>query len=141
MTSWAQRHGDIYTIRILHENIIVVNSIDLIREALITKSTSFAGRPYIFRIDYGFHYSRDIIFGDYNAKWCYLKKVAAQALRMYGCGVEHVEEVVRDEMTALTHSLEVRRGQPFDPRVTLMTAVVNALTASVSYSYYSGIAS
>ena len=132
LTDWAKRYGDIYTLKVFCENLVVVNSIDLIKEALITKSTAFAGRPNIFRIDYGFHYAKDIIFGDYSRKWCYMKKIAAHALRMFGSGVNHVDDVVCDEMTALIHAFEVKRGEAFDPRVTLMTAVVNALTATVT---------
>lgn len=135
LTKWGRKYGEIFRIRVLNEDIIVVNDVDLIKEALVTKSTDFAGRPNIFRIDYGFHYAKDVIFGDYSQKWIYMKKIAAQSLRMYGSGVEHVEEVVRDEMVALTAALEARQGEAFDPRVTLMTAVVNALTASVSTIY------
>ncbi len=36
---------------------------------------------FFFRIYYGFHYAKDIIFGTYDRKWAYMKKIAAQGLR------------------------------------------------------------
>ena len=81
MTALSRKHGDIYRIRVLREDVVVLNSVELVREALVTKSKEFAGRPSIFRIDFGFHYKKDIIFGTYTAKWTYMKKVAAQVSR------------------------------------------------------------
>ncbi len=34
-----------------------------------------------FRIHYGFHGAKDIIFGTYSKKWAFMKKISAQGLR------------------------------------------------------------
>ena len=130
---WAKRYGDLFRFKVLRENVVVVNSKELIREALIAKGHLFAGRPYIFRIHYGFHYSDDIIFGDVTPKWIEMKKFAATALKKFSVGVNNVEEIVREEMVDLKYTLlESSRMGAFDPSMILMTSVVNALTASVS---------
>ena len=76
LTEWRQQHGDIYTMKVLLEPVVVINSAELIREALNTEA--FAGRPYIYRINYGFHGATDVIFGTYTPKWQYMKKIAAK---------------------------------------------------------------
>ena len=62
----VERFGDIYTIRILREDVVVVNSPELVREVLCQTGSTIAGRPPFFRIEYGFHGAKDIIFGTYR---------------------------------------------------------------------------
>ena len=118
-------------IRLLSENIIVLNSREAIREALITKGNAFAGRPFIFRIHYGFHYADDIIFGSFGAKWLEMKKCASQVLKNYTSGRTNIDTILEEEMSNVLQIFDQTEGKDFEPSLILMTAIVNAITASV----------
>ena len=94
--------------------------------------TFFAGRPHIFRIDYGFHGGHDVIFGNYSPRWVEMKKLMVQSLREYGSGSEYTEHIIKQEVTSLIEMFRSQDGKAFDPSLMILTAVVNALSASVS---------
>ena len=73
-TEWSKKYGPVFRISILGQETVVLNDKQSIREALIEKDVELAGRPYIFRIHYGFHYAEDIIFGDWSHRWQKLKR-------------------------------------------------------------------
>ena len=77
---------------------------------------------------------KDLIFGDYSDRWKYLKKVTAIAIRRFACGQKSTEMVVKEEMICLLEIFDNKVSKSFDPRLTLMIAVVNAITASVSFN-------
>lgn len=111
---------------------VVLNSSETVREALITKGDDFAGRPYLFRIHYGFHYGHDIIFGSLDPKWVQMKKCAGHFMRMYTSGVKNVDAIIDEEMETVVNIFTEMNYEDFDPRLILMTAVVNGISASVS---------
>ena len=61
-----------------------------------------------------------------------MKKLAMHAVRLHGTGSRGVDDVIKKEMHALVDVFSKQDGRNFDPRVTLMTAVVNGITAMVS---------
>ena len=132
LTALARDYGAIYRIRILTREMVIVNSRDLIQEVLQNKDNTLAGRPDFFRIQYGFHNAKDLIFGTYDAKWVTLKKVTSQLVRHYATGRDNVEAMVRDEMRALVARFDETEGRDFDPALVHLTAVVNAISAAVS---------
>ena len=136
LTTWAKTYGDVFRMRILGETMVVVSGKDLIRQALVTRSQDFAGRPRLFRVLYGFHYADDIIFGTFSGRWMALKKVASQALRSHGSGTERVEGIVREEMKNMVSELDSYGATDVNPTLILMTAVINAISAAVSITYY-----
>ena len=59
--------------------------------------------------------------------------------RMYGCGSHLVNEIVQKETVALKEAmmqLSENGTQSFDPRICLLTSVVNGLTAAVCKRYF-----
>ncbi|XP_006811118.1 cytochrome P450 1A1-like [Saccoglossus kowalevskii] len=48
LTKYGKKYGDVFAIRIGSQPVIVLNSIDVIKEALVKKQNDFAGRPYFY---------------------------------------------------------------------------------------------
>ena len=58
---------------------------------------------------------------------------------MFGCGSSLVDEIVQKETVALKEAmmqLSENGTQSFDPRICLLTSVVNGLTAAVCEKYF-----
>nr|XP_006811123.1 PREDICTED: cytochrome P450 1A1-like [Saccoglossus kowalevskii] len=48
LMKYGIKYGDIFTIKIGSQPVIVLNSLDVIKEALVKKQNDFAGRPYFY---------------------------------------------------------------------------------------------
>lgn len=127
--------------RLFTENIVVLNSAELIRKALLEQGDVFAGRPTIFRIKYGFHFADDLIFGNYSARWLETKRKVASTLRRFTSGLGCIDTILEEEMENMVELLDKQIPKDrFDPTLILQTAVVNAISATVilisnSYRY------
>ena len=44
-TTWARSHGDLFSLRLGPSDAIVINSVEVAREALVTNGKYFSGRP------------------------------------------------------------------------------------------------
>ena len=49
LAKWAETYGGVFTINLLGQNIVVLNSNEAIYEALVLKEDDFSGRPPSFR--------------------------------------------------------------------------------------------
>lgn len=132
MTEIAEQYGKIYTLYMPGgERCVVVNSIDLAREALLTKKDDFSGRPSTFIASYLSRGLKDIICADFTQTMIYQRKIAHSALRMYGSGMKHLEGLICAEVETLAQRISSRQGKAFDPKEEIQLAVLNVICAMV----------
>ena len=127
MRDLAKKYGDIYLMNIMGHKVFVVTNIDLAREALVRKGHIFAGRSFSYVIHALFKEKEAILFGDYGARWRLLRKVVHSALRMFGNGIENLEQKVHHEVDELCHQLSKSGGVPTDPARPITLAVMNII--------------
>ena len=64
-------------------------------------------------------YSRgyeDIGFSDYGPKWKLMRKITHGSMKMYGSGLEELEQKVLLETRQLLKRFDDQAGKPIDPR-------------------------
>ena len=59
---WHEQYGDMFTLNLLGGKIVVLSNKDLIRDALVTRSEAFGGRPHTFRLNYVSHNGKGLVF-------------------------------------------------------------------------------
>ena len=129
MKALAKQYGAIYTLNIMGHDVFVVTNIDLAWEALVRKGNVFAGRSDSY-VGHALHQGQQaIIFGDYTARWKLLRKVAHSALRMFGSGIENLEQKVQREVDELCHRLSESRGVAINPKSAISLGVMNVICA------------
>ena len=132
MTELAEEYGKIYTLYLPGgQRCVVVNTIDLAREALLTKKDDFSGRPSTYIADYLSRGLKDIICGDFTQTMLLQRKIAHSALRMYGSGLKRLEGLICSEVEHLAKRISALQGKPFDPKVDLQLAILNVICAIV----------
>lgn len=134
ITKFAKRYGDMFWMKVLGKDMLILSKPDAILQAL--NNNKLSGRPYIWRIDYGFHFHKDIIFGDGLHKWSYMKKIAATAMRKFqDSTLTIVEENMKTELAEMTKNFQYFASEniPFDPSMVVLTAVVNVVARTVSF--------
>ena len=136
MRSLAKQFGGIYMMTIMGKNVFVVANIDLAWEALVRKGNIFAGRPTSFVIHTLNKGEQSLILGDFGPQWKLLRKVLHSALRMFGSGIESLEEKVQQEVDELCYQLGESQGIPFDPKHLVHVGSMNVICSCLFEGRY-----
>ena len=111
----GKKYGDVFSISFGMQRLVIVNSIEATREALITKGTHFAGRPSnSYTIDLLSRNYKDIAFSDFGPLWVFQRKLGHAALKMYGDGMGNLEKKVILNSDELNLRLKESDGTPVD---------------------------
>ena len=90
---------------------IHVNSIVLAREVTLPpKGNEFAGRATLNLYSLLSGGGKTISFADYNPTWKLQRKIAHGALRMFGSGMDRIQDKVFEEVSDL-HSIFIRTSK------------------------------
>ncbi|XP_070556062.1 cytochrome P450 1A1-like isoform X2 [Ptychodera flava] len=125
---FAKTYGDIFTLKIGMQCIVVLNKIDLVREALLEKQDEFAGRPWIYTMDLLSEGGQNIINCDFTKKWKVLRKVGHQAIRNYASGYTLEKIVTKEAFPRIKKAVVDKNGEPFDPKSILTLFVCNVIS-------------
>ena len=113
----SKTYGDVMSISFGSQRVVIINGNKAAREALLTKGEDTAGRPQdaypVSLLTNGF---QNIVFSDYGPKLRLMRKIAHEALKMYGAGMEHLEECTLIEVGKLFDRLDDECGVPLDPK-------------------------
>ena len=132
VTDLAKEYGKIYTLYLPGgQRCILINSIDVAREALLAKKDDFAGRPRTFIGDYLTREAKDIFFADLSPTMILQRKLVHSALRMYGSRLKQLEEKVCDEVEKLLERFSAHQGNAVDPEHDIDLMVLNVICAVV----------
>ncbi|XP_066924808.1 steroid 17-alpha-hydroxylase/17,20 lyase-like [Clytia hemisphaerica] len=93
--------------------VVVINSYEGIKEALVTKGTDFGGRSHE-SIPVGIVTNNFKVIGlmDYSKQWLFLRKLAFKSLHLYGAGMTNIEDVVVEETEKMCSILSKEVGKP-----------------------------
>ena len=113
----SRKYGNVLGVSLGSKRVVVINAIEPAREALIQKSTDFAGRPSDMHTAFvATRGGKDIVMADYGAMWKTLRKIAHSALKMYGTGMGKLEKLISRETDELLKRFDAKIGESFDPK-------------------------
>ncbi|PFX13863.1 Steroid 17-alpha-hydroxylase/17,20 lyase [Stylophora pistillata] len=137
MRKFARQYGEIYMMTVMGQKIFVVTDIELAWDALIRKGNIFAGRPKLFIYEALQPKGGAIVFGDYGPRWKLLRKITHSALRMFGSGVQNLEEKVQREVCEMCGYFRELQGFPFYPKKRLALGVTNVIFSCLFDTHFS----
>ncbi|XP_066928078.1 steroid 17-alpha-hydroxylase/17,20 lyase-like [Clytia hemisphaerica] len=110
----GKKYGDVFSLSMGMKRVVVVNSYHGIKEALVTRSNDFAGRPISGNIHVQMitNNGKGLTSSDYSKKWSLLRKVTYKSLHLYGSGMKNIEEIVIDEVEKMCSLLSKEIGRP-----------------------------
>ena len=115
----TKKYGDVFSVSLGMNRVVVVNSIELANEALITKAEQFSGRalpPYsVGRMMDG---SKTMSFCE-GVLFKYLKRLQKQALEMFSDTKGKMERIAIEESEDLNKRIKAREGEITDVRYEL----------------------
>jgi len=132
LSRWSRVYGDAYRISIFGQPVVVLSSVDTIREALVQRGRDFAGRPRLFfRAGFMADSYQDIVSASPGPVWNALRKTVQREIKWTargdggGSGRQHLDSLTADILDEMVDVLLTGRGRPTDPRSHVYDAVMN----------------
>uniref|UniRef100_A0A3B5A4V2 Cytochrome P450 2J6-like n=1 Tax=Stegastes partitus TaxID=144197 RepID=A0A3B5A4V2_9TELE len=121
----AEKYGDVYSLRTGQERVVVLNGLEVLKEALVTQGDSLADRP-----DYPLQTERShglgVIFSS-GHNWRQQRRFALSTLRYFGIGKKSLEPVILDEFTHCAEEFRSFKGKPVNPHLIMNNVVSNII--------------
>ncbi|XP_070571422.1 cytochrome P450 2F3-like [Ptychodera flava] len=124
----AAKYGDVFTIRLGSQLVLILNSHEAVREALVRKADDFVGRP-VFPATVG-TLNNGMVFSN-GSMWKFKRRLLLRYLRTFGMGKSSMEKRIIEECKHLLHEFGEHEGQPFDPAKQVSNAASNIICSIV----------
>ncbi|XP_077993225.1 cytochrome P450 2U1-like [Glandiceps talaboti] len=124
---WGQVYGDVMSVRLGTELVVVLNSREAIKDAFVKQAAKFSSRPA--------NSTQALLFKQTGLghspppTWQVLRKQAMKTLHQYGMGKTLTEERILDECDFLVRRLNNHLNKSIDLRHLFSNAVSNILCA------------
>ncbi|XP_017574195.2 cytochrome P450 2H1-like isoform X2 [Pygocentrus nattereri] len=124
------KYGEMCSIFLGRKPTIVLNNMQLAKEAFVQNGTVFSGRP-LPPLQAWLTKGYGIILADYGHSWRQQRRFALHKLRDFGLGKKTVEERVAEEAHYLIKEMLKQEGKPFYPIHPIMNAVSNIICSII----------
>ncbi|KAJ8336617.1 hypothetical protein SKAU_G00378370 [Synaphobranchus kaupii] len=131
----SEHYGKIYSIYIGNKPAVVLNGLHAMKEALVTQSVEFAGRPQDLMVNH-ISGSKGVILADYGPSWRKHRRFALMSLRNFGLGTRSMEERILGETLYISLCLERSVGKSMDPQCLFYNAACNIICSIIYGSRY-----
>ncbi|XP_029141823.1 cytochrome P450 2C5-like [Protobothrops mucrosquamatus] len=125
----TEKYGPIFTIWFGSKPMVALCGYEVVKDALINQAEEFGGRtqtPFHRRV-----FKNKGLVSDDEKKWREMRRFTLSTLRDFGMGKKRMSERVQEEALCLVEEMAATKGQPFDPRRNLASAVSNVICAVV----------
>ncbi|XP_068996104.1 cytochrome P450 2F2-like [Embiotoca jacksoni] len=119
-------YGNVYSLFLGPKPAVVINGMKVIKEAIVSKGTDFAGRPQDLFINDVIE-RKGVIMADYGSNWREHRRFALMTLRNFGLGKNSMEDRIHGEIKYTVKTLENSIGKTLSPQVMFHNAASNII--------------
>ncbi|XP_028934976.1 cytochrome P450 2D14 [Ornithorhynchus anatinus] len=126
-----EKFGDVFSLQFSWTNVVVLNGLAAVKEALVQRSEETAGRPPLVTYDHlGFGpNSEGLVLAQYGQAWKEQRRFSLSTMRNFGLGKKSLEQWVTEEASFLCSAFSSEEGRPFNPHFLLRGAVSNVISS------------
>ncbi|XP_072042983.1 cytochrome P450 1A4-like [Amphiura filiformis] len=122
----TKQYGNIFAVKMGQRWTVVLNQIDVVRDALLKKPVEFAGRPDLYSSGLLSENFQDIIFTNYSTRWKLHRKLGHSAIRNFATG-KKLENIVHEVTERIGKRIDEQHGKPIDPKQVVCLGIYNIL--------------
>ncbi|XP_077566873.1 cytochrome P450 2F2-like [Stigmatopora nigra] len=119
-------YGNVYSVYLGPKPAVILNGVQAMKEALISKGTEFAGRPQDLYVNDTTD-RKGVILADYGSSWKDHRRFALMTLRNFGLGKQSMEERILGETEFIINTLENSIGSTLSPNLMFHNASSNII--------------
>ncbi|XP_077993226.1 cytochrome P450 2U1-like [Glandiceps talaboti] len=124
---WGQMYGDVMSVRLGTELVVVLNSREALRDAFVKQAAKFSSRPT--NSTTALLFKQKGLIDSTPPTWQVLRKHTSKSLHQFGMGKVLIEERILDECDFLIKRLNNHLNKSIDLRHLFSNAVSNILCA------------
>ena len=133
---WAKELGPVISTKLLNKKFVVLNSFESIYEVLVEKGNAFAARPDdSYRLGV-FTEKLTLSFCQPDSAWKCLRKTCHKKIKMYGTGMDRINQIRADMTKGLVQEFKSRKGS-FNPKEIIFNTVTNMMMTLLLGKQYS----
>ncbi|XP_036399230.1 cytochrome P450 2D3-like [Megalops cyprinoides] len=131
----AGRYGKVFSLYIGSRPAVVISGAQAMKEALVTRSVEFAGRPQDLMVNHVTK-SKGVILANYGSRWREHRRFALTTLRNFGLGKHSMEERILGEIRHISSCLEKNAGKSMVPHHLFSNATSDIICSVIFGSRY-----
>ncbi|XP_071816908.1 cytochrome P450 2U1-like isoform X2 [Apostichopus japonicus] len=126
LTEYSRTYGGIFSLQLGPKLVIILNTLDVAKEAYVDQASAFSKRFMPPAIRYIVGQEGSLIFGD-GPIWKEQRKFLLSAFREFGVGKKSLQERVNEEASYVLEVIERAKGQPINIHFVINNAVSNII--------------
>ncbi|KAI8481120.1 cytochrome P450 2 sub U member 1 [Branchiostoma belcheri] len=129
LTAWRRQYGDVFTVRMGMEDVVVLNGYTAVKDALVDRSELFASRPEQYMIDVVFGFGKGFAALRWVPETKQRIRFSLTVFKNLGmkAGPGSIEEKLQGEAGCLRNRLAGYEKMPFDASNDISVAVANVI--------------
>ncbi|XP_078698409.1 cytochrome P450 2D6-like [Branchiostoma floridae x Branchiostoma belcheri] len=138
LTAWRRHCGDVFTVRMGMEDVVVLNGYAAVKDALVDRSELFASRPANCLFDVLSGGGKDLGLARWGPEFKQRKRFAGAVLRNLGMkvGTGSIEETIREEAGCLRNMIAEYNENPSDITHDVTVSVANVIASMLMGKRY-----
>ncbi|XP_036399231.1 cytochrome P450 2F2-like [Megalops cyprinoides] len=122
----SECYGKVFSLFFGGRPAVILTGLHAMKEALLTKSFDFAGRPQGLLLNH-LTQGKGVIMADYGPSWREHRRFALMTLRNFGLGKQSMEQRILGEISYVSSHLEKSNGKSIDPQTLFHNAACDII--------------